>query len=77
MSNESFQRQFSVLQKPSKATSDRPAPVQTERSNKQLEVVVGTRTAVIQSCLASVLKVSRFFPTGEQLSYTRNLSQFR
>lgn len=77
MSNEFFQQQLSVLQEPSKATGDRPTPVQPELRNEQLEVVIGARTAVIRSFIVSVLNVSRFFPTGEQLCYTRNLSPFR
>lgn len=77
MSHASFRQQLPALQEPSKATSDRPSPVQAELRNEQLEAVTGARTSIIRSFIVSVLKVSKFYPTGEHLCYTRTLSQFR
>lgn len=76
MSHASLRQQIPALQEPSKAASDRPSQMQAELRNEQL-VATGARTAVIRTFIVSVLKVSKFFPTGEHLCYTRTLSQFR
>lgn len=77
MSNKFLQQQLPALQEPAKATSDRSVPVQAELRDEQLATPPGGRTAVVRSFIVSVLNVDRFFPTGEQLCYTRTLSQFR